>query len=408
MQAISKTYTLFSRIPVFFSDTLVLTDPLWAKDLALHLEYLEDFVLCCPVEGLDKAPRNAVAVTGLPSDRVIALRRDYGYLSVLRNLVPNFRKVRHALRQTSVAHSGGAGWAFPLSFYILALAPFHRFLWVVVIESAFWMKPERGAVSARQWLRHHIYRILLRACLKRADARIFTTEAYRKFFRQPEDASLIAPAVWIDDHDILSREALETRLAALPEDEIRFIFPARLVAEKGTDTILEAIPHMEEMLTDEAPRISVDIMGTGPDAERCRTLARAHSGRIGVRMLEPVDYETEFLPILQGYHALLLANRYHEQPRVVFDGFSQGLPVISSRTEGVQEIVTENANALLYPIDDARALARAMLSFTRAPDRQVSMARAALETAKGHSHAAMHEARLAFFSRALGQALADP
>jgi hypothetical protein len=38
-----------------------------------------------------------------------------------------------------------AGWAFPISFYILPLSYPYRFIWVVVIESPFWMKPAGGA-----------------------------------------------------------------------------------------------------------------------------------------------------------------------------------------------------------------------------------------------------------------------
>lgn len=401
MQKIPGRYTLFTHIPVYFDGDKVLTDQLWAKDLVGHFPYIARFQMCCPVEPLDRADKPLVEVPGLSPEQILPIRRDYGYLSILRNLLPNFLGIARALGKSDIVHAGGAGWAFPHAFFILPLRPFFRFDWVMVIESAFWMKPATGRASPRAWLRHHIYRGLLGASLRRSAARIFTTDAYRRFFNIGKANTLIAPAVWYDDADVISGADQADRLAALTGDEIRLLFPARLVPDKGIDVILAAVEALEARLPADAPRFRLDIIGDGPLAATCRAFAASHKGRVKVAALEPVDYGAPFFDLLRGYHAVLLANRQHEQPRIVFDAFAQGVPVISSDTDGVREIVHKGEDALLYPIDDADALAERIMRFATDPALRARLLHNAPLAAKGQSHQAMHRKRHAFFTRTL-------
>ena len=404
---ITGRYTLFTRIPLFLSaDGTFLTGQLWQKDLQRHFDVIADLHLCCPVLPLAQAESaDLVVVRGLGRDRVTALRQDGGWGSVLRNLLPNFLAVRKALRKTDIAHSGGAGWAFPLSFYILPLRALYRFQWVVLIESSFWMKPEGRRASAREWLRHQVHAAVLGRCLKRADARIFTQEGYRQFFGIGPERSLIAPAVWVDEDQILSAEAQSQRLAALPKDQTRFLFPARLIADKGVETVLRAIEIAEERLAgmapETAPAIALDIIGTGPLEERCRSFVQNHRGRISLRLLETVEYGAPFFALLRGYHAMLLANRQQEQPRVIFDAFSQGVPVLSTATTGVQDVVRPETDALLFAVDDAAAMAEAMLRLEGDKALQARLSAGALMGASGHSHSGMHRKRAEFLKRVL-------
>lgn len=404
---INEPYTLFIRIPLYLdTDGQLYADRLWAKDLEAHLGYIRHFTVCCPLLPLSDATTPVEPVSGLSRAQVVALRRDGGWGSVLRNLIPNFRQVAAAVRRTAIVHSGGAGWAFPLSFYILPLRLVRRFRWIIVIESSFWMKPAAGPVSLRQWLSHHVYRFLLGACLRRADARIFTHDSYRRFFGIERTRSLVAPAVWIDEASVISDTEQARQLDALPDDTLRVLFPARMIPEKGCETVLAAIDHAERLLAEgagaNAAAIALDISGTGALAETCRAFAATHRGAIAVRFLEPVPYGDAWFARLRDYHVLLLANRTEEQPRVVFDAFSQGVPVVSTATDGVRDLVADGRNALLYPIDDAAGLARHLIALASNPALRRHLASGTLPAVRGQSHAAMHGARASFLKTALG------
>jgi len=404
---IRSKYTLFIRVPLTMDrEGRFFTGSLWIKDLEQHLRYIEDFHICCPVVLRDSPDDGKEEIRGIPTDHVIPLRPDGGWWSVLRNIVPNFLQVVSALKSTQIVHSDGAGWAFPLSFYLLALRPFIRFRWIVNIESSFWMKQANKRPTLRQWVSHHIHTILLGACLRLADGRIFTHDYYRRYFGLSNERTLISPAVWLDDDVILSEAAQLERLASLPEDEIRFFFPARLIADKGCEVILAAIERTEVLLQGGAfaveHRILIDISGEGPLAETCRSFANLHQGVIIVRFLEPVTYGQPWFERLRSYHAILLANRTEEQPRVVFDAFSQGVAVITSRTLGVLDIVRENENALVFEIDDADGLARQMMTFVLDKSTRQRLLLATLAAVRGHSHEAMHRTREQFLKDNIG------
>lgn len=397
-------YTLFSRVPLYVDiDGTVWASLIWHKDLDLHLNYIEDLYLCCPLEALPEDKEGFLPLERLPRSRVEPLRRDRGLLSVLRNLVPNFLTVRRAVAASRIVHSGGAGWAFPLSFYILPLSVTRRFFWIVLIESSFWMKPPDGKTTPREFLSHHLHAGLLRQALRRADARVFTQEGYREFFGIGPERSLIAPAVWIDDDVILSPEAQAARLAALPRSKVRLLFPARLVPEKGVDTILEAVGFLSHRLACETDTVEVeiDLIGQGEMAETCRRFAKDNPGPVTVRLLEPLPYGPAFFALLRRYHGVVLANRHQEQPRIVFDAFSQGVPVISSNTAGVRQVVARERNALLFPVGDAASLADAMFRFARDPALRGALSERALQDVRGFSQRRMHEEREAFLKRCL-------
>lgn len=401
---IHLTYTLFSRIPVYADiNGKLFTDKLWRKDLELHFNYIDDFRLCCPVVPLAMAPKGMEAIIGLDLLKVTAIHKDVGWLSVAKNLIPNFFKVAAALRQTHIAHSGGAGWAFPLSFYILLLRPFLRFQWIIVIESSFWMKPKGKRPSVKQWVSHQLYTVLLGAALRRADARIFTQRGYQRYFQIDDERSLIAPAVWVDEDRIISGEDRQKQMLTLSAGGIRLLFPARMIAEKGADVVMRAITILDSMGSEELPPTAIDMVGEGPMAKECREFAEAHSGPVKVRFLDAVPYGEAFFDLLRGYHAILLANQQEEQPRVIFDAFSQGVPVISSDTSGVRDVTIENGNALLFRINDADGLARQILRFVTDQNLRLKLMDGALIASSGKTHLEMHRLRSLFLNEVLNK-----
>ena len=199
---IEESYTLFGRIRLFRdAKGIYATAPLWQRDLALHFGYIRDFRICCPVTQVEAIPDGQAVVEGLADENVTAIREDFGWFSVLRNFIPNGRQVWRALRKTKIAHSGGAGWAFPIAYYLLAFRPFLRFQWVMLIESSFYRVAKGQRAGLRRRLGHYFHSALVRFCVRSADARVFTSQAYRDLFLGSSQKSLIAPAIWVNSSD---------------------------------------------------------------------------------------------------------------------------------------------------------------------------------------------------------------
>jgi len=396
---IKTPYVLFTRIPVIKNEAgKIFCDRLWAKDLCLHLDYISDFRLCCPVvysndtHGLDE-------ITEFDIGYIYELRKDYGFRSVAINIFANLSNIIKACKEASIVHSGGAGWAFPLSFYLFILAPFISFQWVIVIESSDWMFDRRyQKISLRKLISHYTHKIILSGCVKKADARIFTQSFYRKYFlKKEEQRTLIAPATWVDKSSLTSREVVEKRCLDRKGKPIEIIFPSRLIEDKGVFVLFKAIKYLKEA----GIVMNLTIMGSGDLENECRAFAKKDHGSVNVIYRDLVKYGDEFFSVITEYDLVLILNLKQEQPRIVFDAFSQGIGVIAPDTAGILDITIEKENAAIFKCGDPENLAEVIVSMVESPENARRMGLKGLDYIDGKTHINMHLDRQKFFSKVL-------
>ena len=392
---INQPYTLFIKIPLTINDSgCYFTFPLWEKDLALHLDYISHFNLCCPVEHSNDVS-GLSDISKLPINEIIPLKRDYGYLSVLMNLIPNFISIIKACRKTSIVHSGAAGWAFPSAYNLILLRPFMNFQWIMVVESSFWMLGKNEKVTPKKLLTHHVNKFLISLCLKSADARIFTQTFYKNIFLDKDAKNtLINPASWVNEDDILKVNDAKQNIS---QKMLRLIFPTRLIADKGVYLLMDAI----NKLSNTDIQVNLDIIGDGPlKKDVIEFCNKPHNG-VKVQFLETVSYGKPFFDLIREYDAVLVPNIKDEQPRIIFDAFSQGLTVIASNTSGILDTVTHNENAIIFESGDSSALSDAIFNAANSPIKIDKLKRNALDFVQGKTHQQMHQDRLKFLKSVL-------
>lgn len=402
---IDEVYTLFSRIPLLIDENeIIYADDLWALDLKEHFAYIRDLRLCCPLRSVKTAPAGWTPIAELSPDRISRLREDHGWLAVLANLIPNFFATARAAKHTKIAHGGCAGWPFPLDYYLLFLKPFFGFKWIVVMESSFWLQPFGSRPTLRQRVSHRCNLFFSRACLRLADARIFTQAGYRSLMLGDDiSRTLINEAVWVNEEDILSEDALTVRMQDR-SGPVRILVPTRLIAEKGIRTILDAIALAEAHLTKSGvfPALIIDVIGAGAMEDEVRAFIAGHRGQaIKLSFLDPVPYGPAFFSLLGAYEAIIVANLTEEQPRIIYDAFSQGLPCIASRTTGVTQIAEDGRTSWLFAPGSAEDLAERLVQ--AANDRQglAVMGARALSFVRDYTHRAMHKKRARFLADCL-------
>ena len=385
----------FTNIPAFRDgEGRVWTDELWAYDLEAHHRHEPNLMLCCPVEPLPENPQRLSRLAFLePEGRLWPVRRDYGWGSVLRNIPHNRRAVRQAAAQARIWRTGGAGWAIPLSYWLLGAHRAQGAFWHMNIESSTWRMLPGRRPGLRQFLEHHFHLWMHRRCLRAADWRSFTQKAYREEMLGETERSFISVASWFSEKALIPEAALEERLAARARGEggrLRAIYPARLVAEKGVETVLAAA----DLLAARGAEIEIDLIGEGPLEGACRAAAAKHAeGPTRVRFLDQVPYGRPFFDLIGGYDIGLVANRQAEQPRIIFDLFSQGLAVLATRTDGVQEVVEDGRDSLLVSVDDAQAMADALAWLAADPAALIPLRRAGRAGAQSRTHEDMHRRR---------------
>jgi len=392
---ISGKYLLLA-IPPYYEDSQgeIWLDELWYRDLVAHLDYIDDLTVFCP----KRAKPDADEVRGIKLVKVGKEILEHLSFAAQPSITSGKQIPFHFLRslpliwrligKMDVIHSGVAGWPYPMGLIANPIALLKKKPLIIVVESSPWRLANPRSASRMEKLRESLNESFAGWSIRKADLAVMTSPAYRDTLGAPENGDvLITPANWVKDSDILSPENAETNWAA-KSGITKLICPTRLENNKGIAVVIEAL----ELLDAQQHEIQIDIIGQGdlenPIKERLSALKHVKSS-----LLSPIPYGPPFFSLLQQYDMLIAPTLGDEQPRIIFDAYSQALPVIASNTSGQQFLIDEGKTGTLYWRTDPKDLAQSIIDV--APDRAWlhSMGKNALSYAKRQTHEAMHAKR---------------
>ena len=186
--------------------------------------------------------------------------------------------------------------------------------------------------------------LMARWSCNRAHLALFTQFHYRDALcAKNRENAYVAPAVWVNEGDILDLAAAEAAWASKLNEPVRLLFAGRLSLAKGIGVLLAALRSLDA----QGIEVRIDMVGQGDQRGIClRAAAELHSVRLSI--LEPSPYGEPFFKLLRHYHALVVPSLTHEQPRVVFDANAQAVPVIASDTDGLRPHVEHGKTAGLF------------------------------------------------------------
>jgi glycosyltransferase involved in cell wall biosynthesis len=388
-ETIDRPYLQVIPIPCYVDDEgVVWLDKLWHHDLVEHLSYLRDFVLCAPrlpwEPGLD-----LVRLENPPGARVsfVFLPPQGSYLGALRALPRTVATIWGAIARADIVASGIIGWPYPLGWIANPIAWCLRKRLFLFVESPWrigrtgWKHRLVDLDFLRDWMG--------RWSCRRAHLAIFTQEGYRDALCATHRGNAhVAPAVWVNDADVLSDRDADAAWDAKEREPARFLLAGRLVSSKGVDVLLEAL----RLLDARGSRVAVDVIGQGDRRDAC-VGAAAELRSVRLRVLDPVPYGRPFFELVRRYQAVLIPNLSDEQPRIVFDAYAQGVPVIAADTAGLRPYVDHGATGWLLPAGDVAALASALERAVGEATVLRAMGLAALRSSRGMTHKAMHRQR---------------
>jgi glycosyltransferase involved in cell wall biosynthesis len=182
----------------------------------------------------------------------------------------------------------------------------------------------------------------------------------------------------------VARGSLDT-----PTDVPLALALGRLHVNKGFDVLLAALAQ--------APRLYLWLAGDGALTAALQQQAAALGVAARVRFL---GWRDDIPALLAAADFLVCPSRHEPLGNVVIEAWAAGVAVLATASEGPGALIADGENGLLVPVDDASALARAMIRL--ADDRDL---RARLAAAGRAAHAAEYsEARVVglyrdFFAR---------
>jgi glycosyltransferase involved in cell wall biosynthesis len=125
------------------------------------------------------------------------------------------------------------------------------------------------------------------------------------------------------------------------------------VARKAVDQLLDTIAELR------APRLRLLVIGDGPLRDELARQASALGVGDNVRMLGHVD-EREKFRILRMCDAYASTSQHEGFGLVFLEAMAAGLPVVCYDNGGQTDFLREGMTGFLVPLNDRRALARAV------------------------------------------------
>jgi glycosyltransferase involved in cell wall biosynthesis len=395
---LNVVYLLVSHIPIYEeSDGSIWIDELWHKDLVAHFPYISKLSLLAPFESMSRVGQIAgqrlkrldsddrLTVVPVPSQRT----RIAALVNFPRTVIATFR----AARDSQIVHIGVLGWPYPIGWLAGLAARHYRRKLVVVIESAAWRQHLNRNNSLLTRTSGRLKEFAAKYFGRSADFLIATQSHYVESLGGAKGAeySHVHPATWIEKDDIVSvedaRRRWDDRLLS-NDNTLRLLYAGRLSAEKGVLLLSE----VADLLKDAGVSVRIDAVGDGELKEQL--MSRTVKGReTGLHLLETRSYGREFFQLVAQYDAVVVPSLSDEQPRVVFDAYSQAVAVIASDTPGLRACVDSGKTGWHFRCGDAASLFATIAEIASNKSQTRERGLGGLSVAIEYTHEAMHRRR---------------
>jgi glycosyltransferase involved in cell wall biosynthesis len=185
--------------------------------------------------------------------------------------------------------------------------------------------------------------------------------------------------------DVVERR-VSTLSAARP---IRLVYCGRLVERKGLAVSIDLI----DRACRQGARLNFDVIGDGPQRPALEAIVRERGLSERVRFLGSCVYGPALLERLAAYDAMFFTPIIEDTPRMIFDGYAAGLPLIGSDIEYVRERADEENATVLLPRDDVDAATAKLVSLSTDHRALAALAFRAHDAGKTHAADRWYERR---------------
>ncbi|PPD56942.1 MAG: hypothetical protein CTY10_01675 [Methylotenera sp.] len=405
LKKISKPYllVLFSVPYMRNAQNKLCISLAWAKDLIEHADYIENLTLISYFS--NEAPyADAVEIENNPAlknVRFVMIPKPKNTLHGLYMLPKMATIIWQEVKKAEIVHSGVASWPIPEAWFICPMLLFKKRFHFINVESAFWRIPKGQKGSIKQKIRATICENLNKWCVQSADLSTFTQEAYKRtLLGNQQHKGFVIPATWIDADNIVNPELLAKLIqfkSAQINAPIKLIFAGRLVFEKGILLLIQAVSD----LLDKGYLLSLDIVGDGSLLHECEQLILANKKQANIKLCGTIKYGVDFFNLLHHYDLMVIPSLSDEQPRNVFDAFSQALPVLCADTAGLMQCVENQKTGYFFKTGDISSLKNQLIAVIQNRQALVSLSSACIDAVSNMTHKKMHEKRFEIMHPAL-------
>jgi glycosyltransferase involved in cell wall biosynthesis len=147
------------------------------------------------------------------------------------------------------------------------------------------------------------------------------------------------------------RDTLRKKLRLDKKSKI-VLFVGRLHPVKNIDTLLKSFGSIRSQSC-----CNLVIIGDGPERQRLINLAKSLG--ISTRVFfEGFKKRSSVLEYMKASDVLVLPSIIEGQPRVVLEAWAAGLPVVASKRPGLETLINDGVDGLLFELGDEEGLAK--------------------------------------------------
>lgn len=149
--------------------------------------------------------------------------------------------------------------------------------------------------------------------------------------------------------DINSIRAAKREQLSIPQDHCMLLFCGRLEKQKGVDVLIQALQRTSNDL-----KIHLVICGTGDQDTELKILASS----LGLdQRITWAGWQSDVAPFYMAADVYVMASRWESFGLVFLEAMNYGLPILSTSTQAIPEVVRSEVTGLLSPSEDAAMLA---------------------------------------------------
>jgi glycosyltransferase involved in cell wall biosynthesis len=183
-------------------------------------------------------------------------------------------------------------------------------------------------------------------------------------------------------HEIVQADLVKQRFRSLELGRsLRLVYCGRLIPRKGVGASIEVIAGAVRQGAD----VTFDIIGGGDETQDLQRQVERLGLRDRIAFAGRMSYGPELLRKLATYDALLFTPPLEDTPRMIFDGYAAGLPLIGWNINYIKERSNSEGATWLMPLEDVPGSVARLLDLARDRPRFWQLTEAALHAAEYHA-----------------------
>jgi len=168
----------------------------------------------------------------------------------------------------------------------------------------------------------------------------------------------------IDQKSSLTRAEAKLRLNIHPDQRVVGVV-GRLVPQKAPLVFVQAAKRVAA----QAPNALFVWVGSGPLQARVESQARKEG--VPLRLL---GHREDVWEVMRAFDVFVLPSQYEGLPFALLEAMALSLPVVVTNVVGIRDVVKDQASGLIVPANAPAAMASAVLSLFRDPQRAGALA----------------------------------